>query len=392
MVGAFIVYTIMWFLLTIYNTLTMMFICMYCIGLTSSFLLTLSNIYLGELASPKNREILGIASAVSFAIGKETQYAILSLDNYFILNFFPFTFSILALITSYWTPESPYYLVSINSDDQAKRIVAWLNDNHRVDEEYQNVRKYVHLEQDSDDSTILKTFIRPENLKLFLFYALVYGVSFVNSNTVMLVYGYHIIKPLNIAVDKQSYTNLYSTIHIFSYICGFFTIRTCRRRDLLLIGLVVSALFQAIIAFCFLVEESHDYNNVPFVSYFILVLLILFLIWTTTTILSASEILRTEMFSYKMKFFCYTLVNTVQDGMLFLQLRFFFSIADTLGQSTNLFIYCGCAIVGAVSVYYFMRDTKNKSLLVIRKEYNSYGLTPEGKENTINVSFSIAEM
>lgn len=366
------VYVVMWCLLSVVTSVTMILFCMCFIGLTSEFLLAINNIYVGEIASPKNREFITISYCVLAALGRLTEYIVLSFDNYFALAFTPFLVSLLALASTYWMVESPCYSLSVHLDQEAKDNITVLyrgKTNEFMDQKYTEMKEYVH---EQDDDGILKTFIRLDNLKLFLFYCAVYVTSVVSCDTIVLNFGGQIIDHLNIGqIGDLLFMDTGAVIHVVCYIISFLTIRHFNRRVLLLNGFIVSAVIEMLCAFFFFIVERSDYNA-PIASYTIVVLLLFFSIQNLLAVQPTLEVLRTEIYSYKLKLFCALFVQVMMDAFNFVQLQTFFPLANVFGQSFNMFIYSLFACTGAILVYKFLRDTKNKSLLQIRQEYNSF--------------------
>lgn len=376
LIGSSIIYVMMWFVLCVFRSVTMMYIGWYFLGLTFNFQAILGNIYIGEIASPKNREILSIISILTFSIGKATQLALSSFNDYFILTMFPLTISLLILLISYWMQESPYYLVGVNSDERAKQATAWLlneSNEEKVEKELLDIKSYVQ-EDSADHLGVLKSFIKANNLKLFLFYTFINAAAFVNCDNAIENYGSQIINPLETLISGPLFMGVYSNLQIFCFLISFFVVKHFDRRSLLFFGFLVSAIIQILCATSFRIDEDNNYE-VPFASYSILILLPFFLICYNILITSSLKILRTELYSYKTKVVSYVLMLVFQGIGESLQLGFFFTIADAYGQSANLFIYSVCAVAGTLAVFFLMRDTKNKSLLLIREEHNAYGLT-----------------
>lgn len=366
---------LMWLILCFTRSVRVIMFCVFVKGLTDNFLVGIIPVYIGEIASPKNRELLGFTYGLMFTVGKCLEYAI-GINSYPVLCALPFFISLLACVLSYWMIESPYYLVAIDKPEAAKVSFSWLTNQHNdeiVEKELDDIKQFVEQNKESMDVGVLQVLLRPDNLKLYGFFTVVYSLAHFTCEAIMTNYGFQIIKNLDSLLNGPDFVTVCNVVFIGGFFVSLVNLKKFDRRMLLLVGFLVLAGVQLLCALFFYIAEKNNYDA-PISSNIVVLLLILVLFVYMITLTPALLILRSEIFPYKIKEFCGLSMNFLIDCMTFVELQAFFPVSDVAGESFVVLLFAVGCTIGAYMANR-MRDTKNKSLLQIQMEQNSSGIS-----------------
>lgn len=366
-----IMFGVTWLTLALTKSTFMMGWCFFTFGVTFSILNIVSYAYIDEIATPKNREVISVMRHVIFAVGKGFIFGISVLDNYIILSLIPFIASVTAFICSLWIRESPCYLISQNLNDLAKSNLCWLraeNNFELVSKEFEEMQKYV---EEKNQIGLFSSFKKAKNTESFLLYMIIFGLGYANCNSVVLVYGPEFVANLKF-VNGNIFLNIYSAIHVICFLFGFYTVKRFSRRNLLFYGFIITFIIHVLCGLCFYFIEIR--GQFAAIEALATVMLVIFMMAQILTVSTGLEVLKTEVFAFQVKEFCLLISGLFGEASQFFILQIYFPLRDSFGDSANFVVYSLFSMSGILCVYFFMRDTKNKTLLQIQTEHTSYGL------------------
>lgn len=369
-----ILYVIIWTTILLSTSMVVIIGCFWVYGITSAIHCIISYAYIGEVTSPKNRELIGVVYNAASAIGTISELSLSSFFAYYALAAFPLCVSVLALLVSSYMVESPYYLVSSGKNEPALRNLRYLNDRQGENEvlaDLETVRAYVN-EQTTDGQPAkrkLHIALTPANLKSSLVMILVCGFSTMHSSTLITNTGPFILKDFKQYVNGITFVSAFASARGLLQLCSIFTIKRFDRRTLFLVGYPLCGLLQLACGLCFHIESQNG-NAVGWLARVIACLLAAHQIFMCLTFGVALEILKMEIFPYKLKEFYSSLILCTGDWFIFLQIQSYFSMEPTLGNSFLLASYTICSLVTVFMIYFFIQDTKGKTLLQIRTDLN----------------------
>ncbi|KAK7574039.1 hypothetical protein V9T40_011230 [Parthenolecanium corni] len=367
-------YVIVWTLILFTSSIRIIIICFFLYGIASGLQYIIMCAYIGEITDPQNREVLGLTIYLAGGIGTEVEYLLSYLNSYYLLALFPLLISIFGLFISHWMVDSPYYLVSQDESDVALKHLAYLNDKNEEEEcleELQDVREYVdeHRNIWSVKNNLAIMFM-PANLKLLLILILVNGLSHMSGSTLVSMTGSFLLKDFTSSVDGDQFTNVFNLLRIGMDFCTFYTVKKFDRRTLFLVGYPAVGLLHLICGLCYYVESENG-NSIDWLAQVIAFLLIIFAIVSSQTYHIALGILKLEIFPHKFKEFYSSLLLCTCDWFIFAVNRSYFSLEPVFGNAFLMTVFGIVHFATAAIIYFYINDTKNKTLLQIRTEINS---------------------
>lgn len=294
-------------------------------------------------------------------------------DNYRWLALFPMLVSIFAILISALMIESPYYLVSKGRDEKALQTLSYLNDKDTDDSvaDLETVRKYVNEQKSRPGfKENFRIILMPGNLKLTLILVIVNGVSIMNSMGIVSGTGSLMLNNFKDTVDGDLFVNIYISLRIVFMFCSFITIKKFTRRSLFLWGYTTTGFIHLICAICYYVEERNG-NSIAWLANVIAYLLVLVLVIYLLTFAVALEILKLEVFPHKFKEFYTSILCFTSDCFAFAVTQSYFYVEPVLGNSFLMLVYTFIAFGGAAVIYFYVQDTKGKTLQQIRTDLNT---------------------
>lgn len=309
----------------------------------------------------------------------QVEFMMSAFNNYRWLALFPMLVSIFALLISVLMVESPYYLVSQGKDEQALQNLRFLNDKKDDEEsvaDLEPVKKYVNEQKNRpgfEDN--FRIVLIPGNLKLIVILVIVNGVSIMNCLSIVSSTGYLLLNNFKDSVDGNLFVNIYSSLRIVFMLCSFITIKKFKRTSLFLVGYTTTGFIQLICAICYFVEERNG-NSIDWLANVIAYLIVLILFIYQLTFAVALEILKLEILPHKFKEFYTSILCFTSDCFAFTIVKSYFYLEPILGNSFLMVVYTIISFVGATVVYFYVPDTKGKTLQQIRLDLNaeSHGL------------------
>lgn len=373
-------YVLVWSLILFTSSIGVIIFCFWLYGIASGLQYIVMCAYIGEVTDPRNREILGLAIYLAGAIGTELEYLLSYLGSYHLLTLFPLLVAVCGLFTSGWMLESPYHLVNHGKGEQALKLLAYLHDKDEEEcaVDLKTVREYVNEHKNIwSVRNNVQLILVPANAKLVLVVALVNGLSTLCGATVVSMTGSLLLKDFK-NVDGHKFVDMFNTLRIVLDLCTFYTVKKFERRTLFLVGYPTVGVLHLICGLCYYVESKYD-NEIDWLANVIAALLIAFAVVSSQTYHIALAILKLEIFPHKFKEFYSSLLLCSCDWFIFAVNRSYFSLQPIFGNAFLMLVYGLVMFVTGAIIYFFISDTKNKTLHQIRADIN-----PEFR-NTVDI-------
>ncbi len=370
LLACILIYAITWLLILTTSSITIIIYCFFAYGVSASMLVIINFSYIGEIASPKNRELIGVSYGVATYIGIEVEYLMSSFNNYRWMALFTLLICGVAFISSPLMVESPYYLVYHDMEEKAISNFCWLNGKTNpsdVTEDFDGVTKYV-TEQKHTEKNKFQTIFVSSNLKLLIILTLIYGVAIMKSSTIITQTGSLMIRDFEGLVDATIFVNAYQILRVIVAFLGYITVKKFERRALILYGFVITGLIQVGCAMCYLVEARND-NKIQYLAVIIEFLLMAFLFLDSIMLEVGLAILKIEIFPHLLKEFYTSMLGFTSDCFGFAVVKSYFALYPLVGNGVLMMAYGVFEFFNAALVYLFIRDTKGKTLHQIRGDY-----------------------
>jgi len=171
-------------------------------------------------------------------------------------------------------------------------------------------------------------------------------------------------------VEGRVFVSAYTASLALGTSVGLVTVRCSRRKSLLIYGFLAAAAMQAVCAYLYHLEDINE-NRLQLLALIIVALLIIHGFIHTCTITPAMAVFKGEVFPYSVKDVCASVISLTNDAANFLQAKFYFSFASSVGLSALLSMYVFLSSVGLIAVCFNINDTKGKTRQQIRSDYTN---------------------
>lgn len=345
--------------------------CLFLYGAVANAFNIIGQVYMGEVASPKNRELLGILFILLYVAGVQVETSLAILENYHVLTCFPFLVAIVNVLFAIFMIKSPCYLLMNGEEDEAFKSLCWLNDRpvthtSLLTKEFNDMKNYVN-EQGNLQIKDLKIIFEPENLKLFTVMCIIDAAVFISCDMIICAYGTLMVRPFNAVISRTWFSSIRNAFLLFGSIFSYFTLKKFDRRSMLLFGFVTSAAIHAALAICYSIEEHYENRLVSLI--FLICFLLFCLVAVSTPICeTAICILKMEVFPYRMKEVYISLLEIVGNGASFLVVKYYIAMSERLGMFSLLMLYSLVSALAAILIGHFICNTKGKSLYEVRTD------------------------
>lgn len=288
------------------------------------------------------------------------------------------TIPIISLVLLLFIPESPYWLITRNRLDQAKKNLAWLRgwtSLEMVEDEFRSICNELDREPKVSVLGNLKGFFKMTFLKPFALICLTFVLANFGTPQVN-VYAVTLFQILKVSINSYYATILVGVVEIFGSIFLVFLVKFLGKR-------VLSFVTQFGISLCFLITgfyassagvESFERNSLDddVISQFSWVPLF--------------AILSIAFFSYLMTFTLPWIImgeifpNDLRDNasgisaatgyvISFIFNKTFLNLVHSLSLPVVFWIYSASAFLGIILLYYFLPETEGKTLFEITEYF-----------------------
>lgn len=345
-------------------------------GLWAGITATISPIYVGEIAEPGIRGSLSTINSLCSNSGVLLVYIVGPFVSYYTLAVICGSITILYIATYVRMPESPYFYLMKNREEEAFASLKWLrgdksDDTIRV--ELDEIRKAI-AKQLQNEGHIKDIFLNAGTRKAFIIaevYALLKRMSgsrviqaYASTTLPDKVFG--ILNPnecvmiLGIVGLLTSFLSTYLAVHF-------------ERRVLLTVSSLGSGITMLTAGVWFALDNSdfpvQDINYIPFLSF------ALFNIAFGIGLGPNGAVIKGEMFPANVKAMSSALTTVSIAIISFFLNKFYLIFAELFGMYINYFIYAISCFSGVIFTLTYVPETKGKTLQEIQDILN--GVKPK---------------
>ncbi|XP_026680220.1 facilitated trehalose transporter Tret1-like [Diaphorina citri] len=341
-------------------------------GLSNVGCLMCVTLYVKEISSNKMRPTLTNMLSFSMTIGSLYSFTMCSMVSYYVFNYSLLAISISYLFLFSMLPESPVYLIKNEMTEEAKRALSWLRhtrDRSLIEDEIDELKCLFLNKTGIRLTDIFKTkyYVKSMCIGVFLHTAYLNFTGFAS----FITYSTQIFQKLIGRNEVSSYNIAFSLLQIVSGILSFFLANRLGRKFFLVFTLIVSSILLLSIG-------SYDYFDlhVDFVVPIPIVLLFSFMLIFCTVgqpvlYLYFNEIISSESCNYII-----SIMMFVKSLGWFACTKLYSSLMAWLDVSGLFLMYGGLCFLIAIILFYWIPESKNKSIRQLKTELQCDEKTP----------------
>ncbi|OAD52848.1 Facilitated trehalose transporter Tret1 [Eufriesea mexicana] len=326
--------------------------------------------YIGEVSSTDTRGAGNSMAAIIYNIGILLTFVIaphlslpLMAGVFLIINF-------VFVITFWFMPESPYFLVMKNRIDEAEEVLEKLRGKSDVSEELRTIVDTLTKDKESAKTGGLKDiFTSWANFRALLIITLFTVTHHFGGYFVILAYGQLIFKSTNNVFSDYTLNVVIGLTQLVSALLTGFLVDTLGRKPLILVSGVSASICNLVIGVYFYANEytrvdTSSFSWVPFLSSIILIFSF------NCGLVCLQIVLMSEIFATKVKAVSTCLVGVISGllGTLGCKLYIWIAISLNYGHSIPFLVYFVVVAVCTAIIFRITPETKGKTFAEIQME------------------------
>ncbi|XP_044733581.1 facilitated trehalose transporter Tret1-like [Chrysoperla carnea] len=349
-----------WLLIIIAKNVTVLYIARLIAGFGMGMSATAVPIYTGEIATDDLRSALSSSFQIMLASGPIIEYSIVPFMTVTNTAALSAILPLVILLMIYWMPESPYYLLMKNKEDEAKKVLSKLRGSTEVDNELSLMKKTVKYQM-ANRSTFIELFRRRNNRRgLFIMFGM-YTIQASCGTVVILFYAHVIFEKIHF--DKVSPNILALLMIILPCVSSCIStglVEHIGKKPLLIVSLTLCFLCMLCIGLFFHFQSlSYDVMSI---SWLPAMCLIGFKFVHGLGIAGIPFIQLGELFSANIKVHAVCTCKCYLFILHFCSNKLFQILSDNLGFFVPFYIFAGFSLFGVVFTIFCVPETTGKSL------------------------------
>ncbi|XP_022124319.2 facilitated trehalose transporter Tret1-like isoform X1 [Pieris rapae] len=328
---------------------------------------SVGNIYMAEIVDPDIRGGLTLTTTFMYHFGSLLMVLIGKAVSYRALNNWIIIPPLLSLAAIYPIPESPYYLLKVGKEEQARKEWSRLQQNsgtEDIDTQFEKMKMHVTMEMQNPSSFFKfisnkryrKALIITFGLKLFYILS---GIA------VMQELCTTILREGDIDLTVTKMIDIDVGIKFGIGILSALLVDRVGRRILLLWSFIGCSLSFAVLALYFGVRDYYT-QAIQSIGYITFAALIIFTISNSFGIACIKDVIEVELFPLNVRVMA--VVTLYVFGGIYYALQIGFTkLEKSAGRVSVFWTLAGIAILGFIFTYFVLPETKRKSLKEIQE-------------------------
>nr|WP_068890344.1 sugar porter family MFS transporter [Pedobacter panaciterrae] len=335
--------------------------------------------YIAEIAPASKRGMLVTLNQLMITIGLLASYiadyAFSDNSNpeswrwMFLVGVFP---AIVLLIGMFFLPETSRWLISKNRLEEGKKVISSIEEPEMVKDVYDEMLKEHALgsQQSSNIREIFKPWLRPA---LIITVGIFFFQQFSGVNTII-YYSPIIFKMAGITSNAASIIPaiIIGVVNVLACVVSIIFLDSVGRRKLYMIGIIGMIPSLAIAGICFLFKDELGTSLI----YLSVLSIVSFIIFINISLSPLGWLLISEIFPIKVRGLGMSIGSLAHWGFNAIIAFTFLTLVNGIGIGGTFCLYAGVCILGLIWGYYYIPETKGKTLEQIEEHWRQ-GKSPK---------------
>ncbi|XP_054266614.1 facilitated trehalose transporter Tret1-like [Macrosteles quadrilineatus] len=364
-----------WFLIYAASSIYMIYVGRLLVGLGAGMMGSPARVYTGEVTQPHLRGMLAAVASVGVSLGVTIQYIVGAFVSWNSLALFNGIVPSIGLMTAFFLPESPSWLLNQGKTEAARNALTRLRgDTCDIEGELQDLINFANKTNSNKKSSMkdtLRAILHPSALKPFLIlasYFLIYQFSGVNPVT---FYAVEIIQDSGADMNKYMATIVLGLVRLGFTVVSCIMMRRCGRRPLTFISSVFCGLSMFGLGYyMFLAEGWKEEGATAIAAWFPLLNLFIFMAASTIGYLVVPWVMIGELYPSKVRGIMGGMTTFVGHFCVFVVVKTF-PFFQSLSKYGTFMMYGTVSLLGTIYFYLYLPETKGRTLQEIEEYFCS---------------------
>jgi len=375
-----------WLLIACANSLPMIYIGRLLVGFGSGMVGAPARVYTAEATQPHLRGMLAALASVGVSLGVTIEYSLGAAVSWQMLALLSSIVPTLALIGSFFLPESPSWLMSNGKVEKSKAsLVKLRGPTCDIDYEADQLQAFAeknNIHKPSFKET-LRAILHPSAIKPFIIltlYFLIYQFSGVNSVT---FYAVEVFEESGASINKYLATVILGIVRLFFTIAACVCMRRCGRRPLTFISSVGCGISMlGLGTYMFLNVGWKAAGEPAKATSFPVACIMFFTAASTIGYLVVPWVMIGEVYPTQVRGIIGGMTTCCAHFCVFLVVKTFPLLQVLISKHGVFWLYGAISLTGTLFFFYFLPETKGRSLQEIEDYFSgrTKTLAPPPKE------------
>ncbi|XP_014281760.1 facilitated trehalose transporter Tret1 [Halyomorpha halys] len=360
-------YILTWLFVLWYRTVPALYTMRIVQGLAMAVQFTVLPMYLAEIADSSRRGALGSLFQIMWYLGFLYEYIFGAFFGYDGLTWFSVGPPIVFMVSFYFCPESPYFLLMKERHEEATKTLAWLRGQslEEVEPEVKTINQMIVEEKQEEASwrDVVGTAAGRKALLVILMLGIMYIMSGIST---ILCYISEIFGTTSGSQNEGDMATIFVGTAILLTTC----LSTCLvdrlgRRPVVICSTAMAAIFLTMTSvYYYIYEKTHidtsGYTWVPYTS-------ILFFTTIMSIGIGAIPALQGELFPNSTRGIASGIYTLVITALSFVCLKMYQVIGDYYGYYIDYLVFAFFCACTSLYMYIFLPETKGMTFVEIQK-------------------------
>lgn len=329
---------------------------------------TVIPMYIGEIASDKYRGAMTILLTIMMKTGVLLAYVVgpyVSIRTMAWLSMIP---PAMFLITIKWIPETPYYQLGRNRDEESFATLSKLRGHEYVNAELQMMSNAVRKSEDNN-GTFKELFYTRGSRKALIILMGLTSIQILCGSQAIIAYVETIFSKVGTQLDASEVSIIFGSVQLASAAFAASIVDSIGRRPLLMTSVTGTAVCNATVGIFFLLEKLQiDVSSITWLPVLAMMSFIFFYVIGLSTVLFA---VLGEIFPKNLKSVAGA-VYTINSSILsFTVSKLFQVVSDGWGSDVTFLGFAFFGFLFVPFVWFIVPETKGKPLDSILEKLNS---------------------
>lgn len=356
-----------WILIGVAESLAVIYVSRVLSGLAYGLSYSVLPMYLGEIASDPIRGSISTLLTVMAKFGILYAYAIAPYTSVRLMAWLAIIPPAVFVGTFIFLPESPYYLLGKNEQENAKKSLSRLRQRNDVDEELEKMSVAVKKSQENKGTFHELFFNKGNRMSLIIILGLAVAQQLCGSQAVI-AYSETIFDKVGSTLGGSESTIILGVVQLVSSAVSASIVDIVGRRPLLLLSVIGAAICNTIVGLYFFLERMDI--DVTGIAWLPMLAIMVFIVAYTIGMATVTFAILAEIFPKNLKSVAGPAFTITGGAFSFIVAKLFQIVSDDLGSDYTFWGFALFTYLFIPFVWFLIPETKGKPLDVILEEIN----------------------
>lgn len=351
-----------WILIGIASGIKMLFVSRTLSGISYGMAYSAAPMYLGEIASDSIRGSIGTLLTVMAKLGILIQYSIAPYISIKLNAWLALITPALFVMVFIFLPESPYYLLMKDKNDEALASLRWLRGNNdNVVDELSKMR--IAVRQAQENRGTLKELFSRGNIRSLIIVLGIGASQQLCGSQAIIAYSQQIFEKVGSSIRSSELSIIMGIIQLFSAAVASSIVDRLGRRPLLLISAIGTTICNTLVGVYFLLDYKEV--DVSSISWIPLISIMIFIICYTIGLATVPYAILSEVFPTNVKSLAIAVCTMSTSAIAFGVTKLYQRVSDDLGVYVAFLGFAFFTFFFILFIFFLVPETKGKSLATI---------------------------